>query len=214
MKVLLLDFFDSFTYNLKHYLVEAGADCSVFRCDHTDLEAIRGFNADGIVLSPGPGSPTDYSVLEEILSDERLRIPILGICLGYQAIGLHYGLKLKRGKEPVHGKPSLLVHDGKGFFDKLPQPMQVMRYHSLQLEGQSDHLEICARTESGKAMALRHRSLPICGVQFHPESILTPNGIKLLENWLAMASVYKALEGAEMKAQDTESHYLRTLFDE
>ena len=188
MKVLIIDNYDSFVYNLKQNLGELGAQCHVFRNDAISLDAIREMEVDGIVLSPGPGHPSnarDFGVCGEVLRELSPSTPTLGVCLGHQGIATCFGAKVVKGEVPVHGKASLIHHDGKGIFSGLEDPMVVGRYHSLVAKDVPEsELQISARCEDGTIMAVRHRRYLIDGVQFHPESVLTPSGSALLANFL------------------------------
>ncbi len=188
MRLLMIDNYDSFTYNLVQYLGELGAEVEVVRNDEADVETLLGRQADGLVISPGPGTPDDAGVsMAAIEAFASAGIPVLGVCLGHQSIGQVYGGKVIRAKSIMHGKVSTIAHDGKGVFEGLPQDFEATRYHSLVVEESSipDTLEITARTADGEIMGVRHRSLPIEGVQFHPESIMTGEGKRLLGNFLA-----------------------------
>ena len=185
--LLVIDNYDSFTYNLVQYLGELGAEMRVFRNDEITLEAIENdLKPDKILISPGPGTPDDAGVSLEVLKKLGGRVPILGVCLGHQAIGQIFGGRVVRAPVPVHGKPVEIVHDGKTLFKDLPQNFEAGRYHSLIVERESlpECLEISAESADGLIMGLRHREHQIEGVQFHPESILTPEGKKLLRNFL------------------------------
>ncbi len=185
--VLVLDNYDSFTYNLVQYLGELGASVTVLRNDQTTIPAIAALRPDRIVISPGPGRPEDAGVTMDLIRDLGPTIPIFGVCLGHQAIGAAFGGTVKRAKVPMHGKTSTIEHNGRGLFSGLTGPFPASRYHSLIVadEGLPGELEVTARTkEDGTIMGLRHRSLPIHGVQFHPESILTSEGRKILRNFL------------------------------
>jgi len=185
-RVVVVDNYDSFTYNLVQYLQSLGADCNVYLNDRTTPEAIAAEAPQGILISPGPGTPDDAGVTLSVLRDLAGRIPILGVCLGHQAIGQTYGGKVVRAERLMHGKTSPIEHDGRTLFVGLPTPFEATRYHSLIVAPESvpDCLEISARTAEGEIMGLRHKSLPVEGVQFHPESVLTEHGLPLLENWL------------------------------
>ncbi|MCB9283760.1 MAG: aminodeoxychorismate/anthranilate synthase component II [Lewinellaceae bacterium] len=182
--LLLIDNYDSFTYNLWDYFLQLGAACQVVRNDEVDLESVQEERYDALVLSPGPGKPTDAGKLMACVEAFHSRIPILGICLGHQAIGSFFGARLVKARRPVHGKTSVCAHNGNFLFEGLPSQFSVMRYHSLILEDLPEELECTAWTETGEVMALQHRQLPLTGIQFHPESILTPHGLTMLRNWV------------------------------
>jgi anthranilate synthase/aminodeoxychorismate synthase-like glutamine amidotransferase len=185
--LLVIDNYDSFTYNLVQYLGELGAEMRVFRNDEITIEEIGNeIKPDKILISPGPGTPDDAGVSLEVLKRFSGEISILGVCLGHQAIGQIFGGKVVRAPIPVHGKPVEIVHDGKTLFAGLPQNFEAGRYHSLIVERESlpECLEISASSPDGLIMGLRHKQHKIEGVQFHPESILTPEGKKLLQNFL------------------------------
>lgn len=191
MKVLMVDNYDSFTYNLVQYLGELGADVQVVRNDEIPVEAIDDIAPDKIVLSPGPCTPTEAGISIPTLLRFAGKIPILGVCLGHQSIGQAFGGKIIRAKEIMHGKTSMIHHKGVGVFSDLPDPLEATRYHSLVIEQATlpDCLEITAwtETEDGKLdeiMGVRHKTLPVEGVQFHPESILTQYGHDMLRNFL------------------------------
>jgi anthranilate synthase component II len=185
--VVVLDNYDSFTYNLVQYLGELGADIRVVRNDAVTVEAIRAARPDRIVISPGPGRPEHAGVTMDVIRELGRATPILGVCLGHQAIGAVFGGAVVRAAVPMHGKTSTIEHDGRGIFTGLTEPFPASRYHSLIVsdEGLPAELEVTARTkEDGTIMGLRHRSWPVYGVQFHPESILTGEGHRLLRNFL------------------------------
>jgi anthranilate synthase component 2/para-aminobenzoate synthetase component 2 len=187
MHILLLDNYDSFTYNLYDYILRSGASCEVWRNDALSLTELQTKSFDALCLSPGPGVPADSGILMETIAWAAGRKPMLGICLGLQAIGQHFGANLVRAAVPMHGKTSLIEHHAAGLFEGIALPMQVMRYHSLVLESlEHTPLKISAESPSGEIMALEHPELPIWAVQFHPESILTPDGLRLIENWLVL----------------------------
>ncbi|MBC7253111.1 MAG: aminodeoxychorismate/anthranilate synthase component II [Actinobacteria bacterium] len=190
-KILMIDNYDSFTYNLVQFLGILGADLVVFRNDHTRLEQVEELRPAGIVISPGPKAPGDAGLSKDIILEFGPRVPILGVCLGHQCIGEAYGGKVDRAPYVMHGKTSLIHHDGKGVFRGLPDPMEAARYHSLVvLEGSLPScLEISARTDDGLIMGLRHREFPVEGIQFHPESFMTPQGLRLLANFLELAGM-------------------------
>jgi anthranilate synthase component 2 len=189
-RVLLIDNYDSFTYNLYQYLCELGADVTVIRNDAITVDEARALAPDFVVISPGPGVPRDAGISVELIRALGPTTPVLGVCLGHQAIAEAFGGVITRAPELMHGKASDIHHDGSGVFDGLPSPFSAIRYHSLCAapEAVPDALEVTARSDSGVIMALRHRSYPVHGVQFHPESILTQHGKDLLRNFLAMAS--------------------------
>lgn len=185
--LLVIDNYDSFTYNLVQYLGELGAEMVVRRNDKVTIEEIENdLNPDRILISPGPGTPDDAGVSLEVLEKFADKLPILGVCLGHQSIGQIFGGKVVRAPEPVHGKPVEIYHDGETVFAGLSNRFQAGRYHSLVVERNSlpDCLEISATSPDGLIMGLRHKTYKVEGVQFHPESILTPEGKKLLQNFL------------------------------
>ena len=188
-RVLLVDNYDSFTYNLVQELGELGADPVVFRNDAIDIDGIRRQRPDAIIISPGPGRPDDGGISLAVVGELAGEIPILGVCLGHQCIGQAYGGRVVAAPELMHGKTSAISHDGTGLFAGLPNPFEATRYHSLVLERATlpDELVVTAQTADGVVMGLRHRRHAVAGVQFHPESILTPTGPRLLENFLAAA---------------------------
>ncbi len=184
--LLLLDNYDSFTYNLYDYLCRLGIDCKVIRNNECTVAELGELPLQAIVISPGPGRPEDSGITMQVIERFHDKLPILGICLGHQALGLFFGAKLLRGPEPVHGKTSDLNHNDDTVFNGILSPFPVMRYHSLVLTGlDGTPLEIIAATADGIPMAIKHRELPLYGFQFHPESILTPDGLQLLGNWWA-----------------------------
>lgn len=183
--LLLLDNYDSFTYNLYDYLVRLGVEVKVIRNDECTLAELEHLPLQAIVISPGPGRPTESGITMQVIHHFHQKLPILGICLGHQALGEYFGATLIRGKEPVHGKTSEVHHQAAdAVLAGIPSPFTVMRYHSLILSGLGNTpLEVLASTEDGIPMAIKHRILPLYGVQFHPESVLTPDGLQLLHNW-------------------------------
>ncbi len=185
--LLLIDNYDSFTYNLYQYLAEMGAEVRVKRNDQVTLDEIEAMRPDQIVISPGPCTPKEAGLSCQVIETFGPRIPLLGVCLGHQAIGHVYGGRVVRAPEPRHGKTSLIYHQGQGILRNLPDPFEANRYHSLIVERDTlpAELEITAETEDGLIMALRHRTYPVEGVQFHPESIMTLVGKDLLRNFLA-----------------------------
>jgi len=185
--VLVIDNYDSFTFNLVQYLGELGADVRVIRNDAATLDDVRNANAARIVISPGPGRPEDAGITMSVIRCLGERTPILGVCLGHQAIGAVYGGRVVRASTPMHGKTSTVDHDGRGVFEGISRPFQASRYHSLVVADADlpGDLEVSARTqEEGVIMGLRHRRFPVHGVQFHPESILTADGRTILRNFL------------------------------
>lgn len=188
MRILLLDNYDSFTYNLYDYLLQTGADCVVLRNDALTLQEFERLNVEAAVFSPGPKRPADAGVMLQLIGAWRRRMPMLGICLGHQALGEFFGARLVKARVPMHGKTAPVRHNGHPLFEGVPSPFLVMRYHSLVLESlDGTPLENIAQTGEGEIMALAHRSLPLTGVQFHPESILTEYGLQILKNWLNIA---------------------------
>ncbi|MBC8093184.1 MAG: aminodeoxychorismate/anthranilate synthase component II [Pseudonocardia sp.] len=188
MRVLVIDNYDSFVYNLVQYLAQLGAETTVRRNDEVDLDELG--DVDGVLLSPGPGTPERAGVSVEAVRRSAARgTPLLGVCLGHQAIGVAYGGVVERAPELLHGKTSLVHHGGHGVLAGLADPFVATRYHSLSIRPDTlpAALEVTGRTESGVIMAVRHRELPIEGVQFHPESVLTDGGHRLLANWMAAA---------------------------
>ncbi len=185
-RVLVVDNYDSFVYNLVQYLGELGADPVVYRNDAISAEAAEALEPDAVVVSPGPGRPEDAGVSVEVVRRLGRGVPVLGVCLGHQCIGAAFGARVVRAPEIMHGKVSLVHHRGVGVLSGLPDPFEATRYHSLMVERESlpEVLEVSAETGDGLVMGLRHRSLPIEGVQFHPESILTRVGHSLLANFL------------------------------
>ncbi len=189
--ILVIDNYDSFTYNLVQYLGELGAEPEVRRNDAISVEEIKRLCPSGIVISPGPGTPSDAGISVELVRELGRAIPILGVCLGHQAIGEAFGGKIVKAATLMHGKTSRVSHDGSGLFSGLPSPLTVMRYHSLVIRRDSlpDVLEIIATAvdDPTEIHAVKHRSYPVWGVQFHPESIMTQCGKELLGNFLGMA---------------------------
>jgi anthranilate synthase/aminodeoxychorismate synthase-like glutamine amidotransferase len=188
-RVLLIDNYDSFTYNLYQYLCELGASVTVVRNDVISVDEVKALSPDFIVISPGPGVPRDAGISVDLVRSLGATTPILGVCLGHQAITEAYGGVVTRAPELMHGKASQIHHDRKGVFEGLPSPFSAIRYHSLCAapEAVPDTLEVTARSDSGVIMALKHRDYPVYGVQFHPESILTEHGKQLLNNFLNLS---------------------------
>ncbi len=186
MKVLMIDNYDSFTYNIVQYLGELGAEVEVFRNDEITVEGIAARRPERLVVSPGPCSPAEAGISVEAIRHFAGKLPILGVCLGHQSIGAAFGGKVVRAQQLMHGKTSPIQHTGKGLFAGLPSPFNVNRYHSLAVERTScpPCLRVTAWTEDGEIMGLQHETLAVQGVQFHPESILTEHGHALLKNFL------------------------------
>jgi anthranilate synthase/aminodeoxychorismate synthase-like glutamine amidotransferase len=184
--LLLIDNYDSFVYNLCQYLCELGQHVEAVRNDEVTLDQIENMRPERIVISPGPGTPQRAGICNEVIRRFAAELPILGVCLGHQCVGYSYGAVVERADEIMHGKMSLIHHDGKGMFHGLPNPFPAIRYHSLAVVPQSvpDCLEVTAWTSNGIIMGLRHRRYPVEGVQFHPESIMTEVGKDLLRNFL------------------------------
>ncbi|HET9580241.1 MAG TPA: aminodeoxychorismate/anthranilate synthase component II [Usitatibacter sp.] len=185
--LLMIDNYDSFTYNLVQYLGELGEDVKVVRNDEMSVDEIEALHPARIVISPGPCTPNEAGISLEVIRRFAGRVPILGVCLGHQAIGQAYGGHIVHAKTLMHGKVSLVHHTGKGVFAGLPSPYSATRYHSLAIERETcpPELEVTAWTDDGEIMGVRHRALPVEGVQFHPESILTEHGHELLRNFLS-----------------------------
>jgi anthranilate synthase component 2 len=188
MSILLLDNYDSFTYNLLHYLGELGKEVIVHRNDKITVQEVLALKPEGIVISPGPGTPEESGICLEVVKQAAGKIPLMGVCLGHQAIGQVFGGNVVRAPKPMHGKVSPVRHTGKGVFKDVPSPFNATRYHSLIVEKSSlpDTLAITAETEDGIIMGLQHKTLNVHGVQFHPESIASEHGHRLLKNFIAM----------------------------
>ncbi len=186
--LLLIDNYDSFTYNLYQYLGELGASVEVVRNDQLTLEDIEQMAPERIIISPGPGNPDEAGISKDVIRHFAGKLPIFGVCLGHQCIGEVFGGIVEGAGEILHGKVSTITHDGKGVFAGIASPITATRYHSLAIRNDSvpEVLEVSAWSESGVIMGVRHRSFPVEGVQFHPESILTPDGHQILRNFLAM----------------------------
>lgn len=184
--LLLLDNYDSFTYNIYQLFSDIGAQVEVIRSDKISIDGIRANGYRGIIISPGPGIPQDAGISEEVIRQLGGEIPILGICLGHQAIGEVFGGRVVRAGEIVHGKASPIRHSGTGLYRDIPNPTEVARYHSLIIarENLPDVLDVTSQLDDGTIMGVRHKTLPIEGIQFHPESILTPEGRRMMQNYL------------------------------
>ena len=188
--LLMIDNYDSFTYNLYQYLSELGAEVVTVRNDKITLEDIEAMAPQGIVVSPGPSTPLEAGISNDVIRRFGPRLPVLGVCLGHQCVGHVYGARVDRAVEIRHGKTSMIHHDGRGVLAGLPSPLEAIRYHSLVVYPESlpDCLEITAWTDDGLVMGLRHKEYPVEGVQFHPESIMTPEGKALLQNFLDLVA--------------------------
>lgn len=205
-RVLVVDNYDSFVFNLVQYLGQLGVECVVRRNDQIDLDEVPDLKVSGVLLSPGPGVPERAGVCIPLIKRYAGTIPIFGVCLGQQAIGVAYGAVVDRAPELLHGKTSQVYHEGAGVLSEMPNPFIATRYHSLAVREDtlSDELEVTGRTESGVVMAIRHRELPVEGVQFHPESVLTQGGHQLLANWLAVCDHPEALKLAPELVAEVE----------
>jgi anthranilate synthase component II len=195
MRLTLIDNYDSFTWNLVHYLGEAGAQVRVVRNDKETAAELLAGNPDGIVISPGPCTPNEAGISLDLVRQASGEVPILGVCLGHQAIGQAFGGEVVRAPEPVHGKLSMIRHQSEGLFEGIAGPFRATRYHSLVVRRETfpDGLEVTAESQDGLVMALRHREHPTCGVQFHPESIASEHGRTILANFLKLAARWRDL---------------------
>ena len=185
--ILLIDNYDSFTFNLVHFLGDVGAHCEVRRNDALGVDEAMAMRPEAIVLSPGPCTPNEAGICLDLIEAAAGRVPVLGVCLGHQAIGQAFGGKVVRAPVPMHGKLSAIRHDGTDVFANVPSPFAATRYHSLVVDDMPEVLMETARTDDGLTMGLRHRTLPVFGVQFHPESIASEHGHRILGNFLAIA---------------------------
>lgn len=197
-RVALIDNYDSFTFNLVHYLGELGADVSVWRNDEIGVGEVLEARPDAIVLSPGPCTPNEAGICLDLVRAASDSTPILGVCLGHQAIGQAFGGEVVRAPQPLHGKTSRINHNARGLFRGLNGPFEATRYHSLILERNTkpDALDVSAETDDGLIMAVEHREKPVYGVQFHPESIASEHGRDILRNFLELAATFRARETA------------------
>jgi para-aminobenzoate synthetase component 2 len=188
VRILVIDNYDSFVFNLVQYLGQLGAECEVRRNDEITVGDVGRFGAAGVLLSPGPGTPERAGIMMDVISAYAGKLPLFGVCLGHQAIGAAFGATVTRAPELLHGKTSEVHHKGDGVLAGLPDPFTATRYHSLAVVPDTvpDELVVTARTDGGVVMGLQHRELPLYGVQFHPESVLTEGGHRLLANWLAV----------------------------
>ena len=196
-RILVVDNYDSFVFNLVQYLQQLGAECTVVRNDEIQPSAAADY--DGVLISPGPGTPERAGISVELVKYcAAQKIPLFGVCLGHQAIGVAFGATVSQAPELLHGKTSQVIHNGAGVLENLPSPFRATRYHSLAVEAPTlpAEIEVTGKTESGVVMSMRHRELPIEGVQFHPESVLTEHGHQMLANWLMMCGDAKARERA------------------
>ncbi|MBO0730702.1 MAG: aminodeoxychorismate/anthranilate synthase component II [Acidimicrobiaceae bacterium] len=200
-RILVIDNYDSFVYNLVQYLGQLGAEPIVYRHDAITVAEAVALRADGVLISPGPGRPEDAGVSEAVVASLGPDTPVLGVCLGHQCIGHVFGSQVVR-HQVMHGKTSEVSHDRRGVFAGLPDPLVATRYHSLVVpaEGLPSELEVSARADDGTVMGLRHRTYPVEGVQFHPESVLTVGGHRLVANWLAICGQPSALDRADAAA--------------
>jgi para-aminobenzoate synthetase component 2 len=207
MRVLVVDNYDSFVFNLVQYLGQLGVGCEVRRNDEITLDEVGRLGVSGVLLSPGPGTPERAGMCMPIITGYAGKLPIFGVCLGHQAFGAAYGATVTRAPELLHGKTSLVSHDGVGVLAGLPDPFTATRYHSLAVLAETlpPEIEVTGRTASGVVMAMRHRELPIEGVQFHPESVLTQGGHLMLANWLATCGYGQALERVPELAAQVEA---------
>ncbi|RKR89197.1 anthranilate synthase component II [Micromonospora pisi] len=206
MRVLVIDNYDSFVFNLVQYLGQLGVDCEVRRNDEIELAEIGRLGVAGVLLSPGPGAPERAGICLDVIREYAGQLPIFGVCLGHQAIGVAFGATVTRAPELLHGKTSQVQHKSVGVLAGLPDPFTATRYHSLAVLAETlpDEIEVTGWTESGVVMAMRHRTLPIEGVQFHPESVLTEGGHLMLANWLASCGHPEALELAPALAAEVD----------
>ncbi|GAA3238150.1 aminodeoxychorismate/anthranilate synthase component II [Dactylosporangium siamense] len=207
MRVLVIDNYDSFVFNLVQYLGQLGVDCDVRRNDEISVDEVGAAKPAGILLSPGPGTPERAGICMSVIERYAGEIPIFGVCLGHQAFGAAFGATVTRAPELLHGKTSLVSHSGQGVLRGLPDPFIATRYHSLAVVESTlpPQIEVTGRTESGVIMAMRHRELPIEGVQFHPESVLTQGGHLMLANWLAACGLPAALDRAPELVAEVEA---------
>jgi len=210
MRVLVVDNYDSFVFNLVQYLGQLGVECEVRRNDEIDVAAVGRLGIDAALLSPGPGTPERAGICMPLIREYAGTLPIFGVCLGHQAIGAVYGATVTNAPELLHGKTSTVKHNGAGVLAGLPNPFTATRYHSLAVVESTlpDEIEVTGRTDSGVVMAMRHRSLPVEGVQFHPESVLTQGGHLMLANWLASCGYAEGLERAPELAAEVEARRL------
>lgn len=203
--ILIIDNYDSFVYNLARYVRKLGTECTVRRNDSVSLEEIAKTKPLAVILSPGPCAPEQAGICVDLVRAFGASTPILGVCLGHQAIGEAYGAKIIRARKPVHGKASTIQHDGSDLFHNLPASIQAGRYHSLAVQLTEDcPLKITAFTEDQEIMAIRHKTHPVYGVQFHPESVLTPYGLDLMANFLRIAKDWRTEQNQEQLIEKIE----------
>ncbi|HEX7746235.1 MAG TPA: aminodeoxychorismate/anthranilate synthase component II [Micromonosporaceae bacterium] len=207
MRILVIDNYDSFVFNLVQYLGQLGVDCEVRRNDEIEVADVGSSGAAGVLLSPGPGTPERAGVCLDVIRRYAGDLPIFGVCLGHQAIGAAYGATVTRAPELLHGKTSQVQHKGAGVLAGLPDPFTATRYHSLAVVRDTlpDEIEVTGWTGSGVVMAMRHRTLPVEGVQFHPESVLTEGGHLMLANWLTQCGFPAAMERAPELAAEVDA---------
>jgi para-aminobenzoate synthetase component 2 len=207
VRILVIDNYDSFVFNLVQYLGQLGAECEVRRNDEITVADVADVGAAGVLLSPGPGTPERAGIMMDVIQEYAGKLPMFGVCLGHQAIGAAFGGTVTRAPELLHGKTSTVQHKGTGVLAGLPDPFTATRYHSLAVlpETLPEEIEVTGWTESGVVMAMRHRTLPVEGVQFHPESVLTEGGHTMLANWLASCGLPEALDRAPELAAEVES---------
>ncbi len=210
MRVLVIDNYDSFVFNLVQYIGQLGVGCDVRRNDDIEAADVGRLRPAGVLLSPGPGTPERAGICMKVIEEYAGTLPIFGVCLGHQAIGAVFGAVVDRAPELLHGKTSLVHHDGAGVLAGLPDPFTATRYHSLAVEESTlpPEIEVTGRTETGIVMAMRHRTLPVEGVQFHPESVLTQGGHLMLANWVAACGLPAALDRAPGLAAEVEARRL------
>jgi para-aminobenzoate synthetase component 2 len=210
VRVLVIDNYDSFVFNLVQYLGQLGVECEVRRNDEISVADVGRLRPAGVLLSPGPGTPERAGICMKVIEEYAGQVPIFGVCLGHQAFGAVYGGVVDRAPELLHGKTSLVHHTGAGVLAGLPSPFTATRYHSLAVEESTlpAEIEVTGRTETGIVMAMRHRTLPIEGVQFHPESVLTQGGHLMLANWVAACGLPAALDRAPDLAAEVEARRL------
>lgn len=182
--LLLLDNYDSFTYNLKDYFEQLGVQCTLVRNDEATIKDLKQLDIKGIIISPGPKKPKDAGILMDVIHEYYNKVPILGICLGHQALGEYFGATLVKSSKPYHGKESVITHTNHKMYENIPKELSVCRYHSLVLKNIPDIIDVTAKTSDNTTMSIAHKTLPLWGIQFHPEAILTQSGLTIIKNWL------------------------------